>query len=120
MMETIKARLGRCIRQRRDALGLSQEELGACIHKDEQTVYRLEKGRVWVEYATLIALGKAFGTSAERLLAEALGEIPPDPRSSIPGKFAERLSKFDAEDWDLLEPSIRGVEKIHAAKKRGR
>jgi transcriptional regulator with XRE-family HTH domain len=71
--------LGARIRQRREALGLSQTWLGEQIGLSFQQVQKYERGRNRVSASTLVAIAGALSTSSAALLAGLGGddEWPP-------------------------------------------
>jgi transcriptional regulator with XRE-family HTH domain len=66
--------IGRRVRAVRRARGWSQSRLAREVEMTEQTIYRVEAGRVWPDTATLERLAAALGCSPLVLL-------PPSPRS---------------------------------------
>jgi len=70
------SRFGRWVFEKREALGMRQEDLGEKIGKDRQTVYRIEKGGS-TKRATVIKIANALGQSTKTALDIAFG-IPSD------------------------------------------
>lgn len=70
--------LGRAIRARREAAGLSQDQLAEKIgYADNSPVSRLERGQGDFPQLMLIAIATALGTTPTQLWAEAEGIEPP-------------------------------------------
>lgn len=64
--------LGQRIRQKREALGLSQEQLAADANISQPTLFRLEKAKSKVELATLISVANVLQVSLDELLCASL------------------------------------------------
>lgn len=60
--------LGGQIKRRRDALGLSQEELGEKIFVTRQSVSNWENGKTYPDLQSLLRLGDLFGLSLDELI----------------------------------------------------
>ncbi len=59
------------IKQRREELGITQEELGFAINSDQQQIWRYESGKGKPSAEKLIALAKALNTTIDYLLGES-------------------------------------------------
>ena len=68
-MEQIYSQLGRNVRKRRKALGLTQEQLGGKIGKDPREIREIEAGRRNVTIKTLHKLCQALQVTADQLLS---------------------------------------------------
>lgn len=73
------AALGRTIRARRVATGLSQEQLAERAGLHWTYVSQVERGRRNVSVDALRRIGLALGTSGSRLLADAESDEREDP-----------------------------------------
>jgi transcriptional regulator with XRE-family HTH domain len=78
-VERLAAALGRTIRQRRVAAGLSQEQLAERAGLHWTYVSQVERGRRNVSVDALRRIGLALGTPGSRLLAEAEAEDANNP-----------------------------------------
>jgi transcriptional regulator with XRE-family HTH domain len=58
------------MRQRREALGLSQEDVGEALGRDRSTVNRWETGRIVPDARLLPRLALLLGVSTDALLSE--------------------------------------------------
>lgn len=56
------------LKQRRELLGLTQEELGARLSKDQKAVWRWETGRATPNVDTLLELARVLDTTADYLV----------------------------------------------------
>jgi predicted transcriptional regulator len=65
----IKKRFGQGVRDRRRALGISQEELAMRIEADQAYVSRIEAGQMNVTLETVEQIAEALATDAAMLLA---------------------------------------------------
>jgi UDP-N-acetylglucosamine 1-carboxyvinyltransferase len=66
----LKKRLGALVRDRRQLLNLSQEELGLRIGSDQAYVSRIEGGHMNLTIDTIEALAAALDIEASELLVE--------------------------------------------------
>lgn len=75
---SIKQRLGRALKRRRVALGLTQAELGAMVGKHRTNYSNIERGRTDIRFETLVKLCAALNTRTWEVLleAEGLAEAP--------------------------------------------
>lgn len=69
----------------RKARGLSQEELGKSIGKNQDWVYHREKGELRIKPADRLRLAKALGVPEVALLASESGSQLPNMGALIPG-----------------------------------
>ena len=70
----LNARLAAVIRQRRVLLGMTQTALAERVGISFQQIQKYEKGKNQVGFVLLVGLAKAFGSTANELVAAALGE----------------------------------------------
>ncbi len=63
-------RIGAEIRRRRQIAGITQAELGPCIHMERENVSRLERGLHMPRISTLYAVAHALGVSVGALLPD--------------------------------------------------
>jgi len=61
-------KLGEKIKKQRKLSGLTQSQLAAKVDKDQQSIQRLEKGRVNPSYFYLLEICKGLGIKIEELL----------------------------------------------------
>lgn len=103
-----KKSLGAAIRRWREQKGMSQEELAkAAGDLDKQTIYRLEKGRVWPEYESLEKICNVLGVSLE----DEVGVPNPPP----PAKKSAKLELFElvaSLDDKLAATALPGIQAI--------
>lgn len=78
-------KFGQWLVKHRGAKGYSQTELAKIIGKDEQTVYRIEKGQS-TKRKTVIQLAQALDANADEAVAIAFG-LPPESVSARPVEF---------------------------------
>lgn len=63
--------LGSRIHDRREQLGLTQEQLGELIGKDQKQVWRYEAGKQIPSAETLVQLARALETTTDYLVGES-------------------------------------------------
>ncbi len=66
---------GRAVRERRERLGISQEELGFRATLDRTYVSGIERGTRNPTLATMLRLSSALGVRASRLLSTAEADV---------------------------------------------
>lgn len=64
-MGTVKERLGRNVRARREQIGLSQAKLAEAVGKTDTSIGLLERGKVWPEFESLTAIAGALQCSVD-------------------------------------------------------
>ena len=92
---------GRCnlagerIRQRRQSLGLSQEQLAEAIGKSPSAISTIETGKRGASLETLVHIANVLQVSADYLLADQLPHIP--------WEASRRALLFfhNCEEWEL-------------------
>lgn len=99
-------RIGERIKQRREELGLSVEDLGKLIGKNRTTVYRYENGDIEnLPTSVLEPVARALQTTPAHLMGweeEPNGENP-----SIPTQEDEDWTKEEREAIELFKAFIR-------------
>ena len=101
--------IGKRIKQRREELGMTQEELGNLLWLNKSTIQRYEAGKIAkIKLPVIHAMAKQLNVSPEWLILH----------SDEMGSFHERFDLYKdgkAETVDDLEPSavILPTEKIH-------
>ena len=75
------------MRRRRDELGLAQEELGARLGLDRNSVSRLERGSPNISLEKALAIAKALNVS----LSSMLGDQTPSSDDVLTASFGERV-----------------------------
>ncbi len=93
--------IGQRIAQRRKALGLSQEQLGAQLGVSRQAIYKWESDAALTEIEKLVTLSRLFSVSVGWLL----GEETDAPESADVGAPAE-------DEGELTETQLRMVEEL--------
>ena len=63
-------RLGERIRLLRKLKGITQEQLAYSINKDQQSIQRLEKGKVNPTYFYLLQIAEGLGVTLEEFVSE--------------------------------------------------
>lgn len=63
--------LGQRIHDRREQIGLTQEQLGELIGKDQKQIWRYEAGKQTPSAETLVQLARALETSTDYLVGES-------------------------------------------------
>ncbi|MCO6559018.1 MAG: helix-turn-helix transcriptional regulator [Bifidobacterium sp.] len=95
--------LGGQIRDHREALGLSQDDLAGKIFVSRQTVSNWETGRTYPDVQNLLLLGNLFGITLDELVkgdVEKMNEkIERNKRGIIVLSIAEVLLVALAWDW---------------------
>jgi transcriptional regulator with XRE-family HTH domain len=110
-----KHRLGQVIARRRAAQGMAQRHLAAALDKPPATVSAWERGKVYPDLVSLLAVARVLGATISELLAEAGIEAgpPPSPHQKagqeVPDAVAEwsrrRAEHVNATRY-FLEPLI--------------
>jgi transcriptional regulator with XRE-family HTH domain len=117
--------LGQRVKERRTALGFSQEHVAHQAGLSWAAVQRLEAGKIAdPHYSTLSAIAHALGTTVAELVGEAAAVVPLAEASETgqteveerdtPGVALAELSRrteFTAQLADVLEAEIEGVER---------
>jgi len=93
--------IGQRIAQRRKALGLSQEQLGAQLGVSRQAIYKWESDAALPEIEKLVTLSRRFSVSVGWLL----GEETDAPEGSDAGTPAD-------DEGELTEAQLRMVEEL--------
>ena len=91
--------IGQRIAQRRKALGLSQEQLGAQLGVSRQAIYKWESDAALPEIEKLVTLSRQFSVSVGWLL----GEETDAPEGADAGAPAD-------DEGELTEAQLRMVE----------
>jgi transcriptional regulator with XRE-family HTH domain len=119
--EVEAADVGRRVRRRRRALGLSQDELAARAGVSRQAVGALESGKHLPRVDAAVALARALGTSVEDLLAvgppralAVLGGDPPEGRPVRAARVGDHTvvvplpDAADGESWPVPDATVGG------------
>lgn len=69
-MGTVKERLGRNVRARREQIGLSQAKLAEAVGKTDTSIGLLERGKVWPEFESLTAIADTLNCSVDDFFAD--------------------------------------------------
>ena len=93
--------IGQRIAQRRKALGLSQEQLGAQLGVSRQAIYKWESDAALPEIEKLVTLSRQFSVSVGWLL----GEETDAPEGADAGAPAD-------DEGELTEAQLRMVEEL--------
>lgn len=93
--------VGSRIRSRRDALGLTQEELAARAGIHSETLSRVERGRMQPTLTLLLALAEALGATTSVLLGEVPGDLS-SAEEEVLRLFRERSPTSQGLVRDLL------------------
>jgi DNA-binding XRE family transcriptional regulator len=113
------AAVGRRVRRRRRALGLSQDELAARAGVSRQAVGALEGGKHLPRVDAALGLARALGTTVEDLLAvgppralDVLGGTPPEGRAVRAARVADHTvvvplpTVADGESWPVPDAVV--------------
>ncbi len=99
--------VGRRVKERREALGLTQEELAERIDVAPHFISTVERGISFPRYEKMILLINALETSADSLLCDVLDNAS-GPRASI---LSEMLGELPAKEQkrilEVVELMIR-------------
>jgi transcriptional regulator with XRE-family HTH domain len=96
MSEIIERRaFGRYLRERREAAGLTQGDVGAAVGASQPTVSTWERGESWPNGGHARGLSQALGVSLEQLLSEWYGLVD-DVERAIVGSDRITLKEQDA------------------------
>ena len=68
----VKKKIGKCIQERREALGLNQEQLGEAVDLSTQSISFIETGRNAPSMDSFIRIANALHTTADSLLEDVL------------------------------------------------
>jgi putative transcriptional regulator len=121
-------RLGQRVLQRREQLGLSQDDLAKRWHSDRSQVSRLENGRVDPKASDLLLLAAALETTVTELLeedaeaiAERARELVDDPMTvSYFVRLGGGLRRATPKDRDLLERILKNLaDSVDPPEERG-
>lgn len=75
MSEIKSTNVGNRIKERRQALGFTAEQLAGMLHKNKATIYRYENGEIEnLPHSVLIPIAKALNTTVDYLLTETTDE----------------------------------------------
>ena len=107
--------IGRRIRERRRALGLSQSQLARAVGVTFQQVQKYERGANRVSFSRLMDIVAALGCH----LSDLAGGLGHEPSSSVSAGTQRLLAEPGAQDLlqafsDLKNPSLREVLVQHA------
>lgn len=80
MPESLLVVFGRVIRARREAAGLSQEELGAKTELSRNYIGMIERGETNVTLLVIQSLANALGTTMSALIQSVETDISPTSR----------------------------------------
>lgn len=80
MSAALTSSFGRIVRQRREALGLSQEELGAATNLSRNYIGMVERGETNPTLLVVQSLARALGTTMVSLVSELEAEVVTDPQ----------------------------------------
>jgi transcriptional regulator with XRE-family HTH domain len=119
--DTLDISLGRCIRQRRKLIGMTQRELGARSDLTFQQVQKYEKGANRVSFSRLVQLARALQCHPAELVTEAAQTERFD--SAVyrgPSSLLEDGAPQLLEAYAELSPTMRDVLRRIAAALRGR
>lgn len=103
--------IGERIRIRREALHMSQEELGLAIGADKVTIHRYESGKVEMKCRTLQKIAKSLRTTTDALLEDKQEEPQIDTRLLEACKGASGLDSASIEKlcW-MIQMTAAGAE----------
>jgi len=76
MHESLLDLFGRVIRSRREAAGMSQEELGSKTELSRNYIGMIERGETNVTLLVIQSLAAALGTTMASLIQNLEGELP--------------------------------------------
>jgi transcriptional regulator with XRE-family HTH domain len=109
-MTPLDARLGATLRQRRTALGMSQDAVARKLGVTYQQVQKYEAGKSQVAFACLVEYARIFGTTVPELTASVMRDEPPEAnRASLEMmKRYARLSEAQKRGVRLLVQSLAG------------
>ena len=103
------------IKQRREELGLSQEELArAAGYKDRSTIAKIENGTNDVTQTKIAELSKALKISPVDLMGWGEDHSANEPKISMnldlkTMEYIEKIKKLSAEQQKLLDIFIKGL-----------
>lgn len=116
----VEEMVGRRVREHRELLGMTQEELGRRLEPllgkawPRQAVWGAERGQRAFTSAELVALASVLATTPARLISSPPGlqEIEMPSGKTIPAKAVSDLSHRDppsAEVWELADRFVGAV-----------
>ncbi|MFN3352774.1 MAG: helix-turn-helix domain-containing protein [Brevundimonas sp.] len=101
--QALAQRIGAAIRERREALGMSQSDLGRALGITFQQVQKYERGANRVSAPALILIAEALQTRPEMLMdVEPAERTALTPRSPAVVRLAEIADGLGARDQRLL------------------
>ncbi len=103
-VDNIYVRMGRSVKDRRQALSWTQEELGEACGLHASYIGQIERGQKKVSLATLMRLAEALRCSAASLLDE-----PPQTLSSWSAKIDVLLRDKPESQQALLYSTLRHI-----------
>lgn len=111
--------VGRRIKERRDVLGLTQEDLALRIEASRSTLANYELGRREPDLVTLQKLAHALNTSISYLVGETDDPFPPPSIAAAHRQGAEPGSPLDPEAQLIIERAVRrAIEELDERERR--
>ena len=110
----MKLALGRAIRQRRNAAGLTQMQVAEAAGTDQASLSRIERGKEEPPNDKLEQIARALGTRVSTLWAEAEGLAQPMDRATtyetLGVRYVPLISWVEAGAWsEAVDPYARGT-----------
>jgi transcriptional regulator with XRE-family HTH domain len=78
-----KSRAGQRIRELRDALGLTQEQLALATGYERKYVSEVERGVIWPQPYWMISLGEVYGITSDYILRNDFSSLPRELQAAL-------------------------------------
>jgi transcriptional regulator with XRE-family HTH domain len=104
--------LGNRIHDRREQLGLTQEQLGDLIGKDQKQVWRYETGKQIPSAETLVMLARALETSTDYLVGFSDTVKPISSLDELDVVELEILALLRAQNPDQREKLLNAIRAL--------
>lgn len=100
--------VGKNVRERRESLNMTQDDLAKKAKSSLTTINRLEKGKQGPRLETLSDISKALGVS-EDVLFDGLKEVRPESRGDIILEIIRILTPLEYSQLGAVRDSIKVV-----------
>jgi transcriptional regulator with XRE-family HTH domain len=111
MKTTLKKRFGKRIRQLRESMGLTQEQLASKVGMDYKYLGSVERGERNITIDNIQRIAEAFGVETYQLFCFSLEGLKPQ-EEVIEEKIEDILERCDAEKKQLFLRIIAEIAKL--------
>jgi transcriptional regulator with XRE-family HTH domain len=111
-LDDVDVQIGSRIRERRNALGLTQEELGKALRDSlsHQQIQKYEKGENSISCARLVQIAEALGVTAGSLLEGVSAKSGSDGLHEPPAAPFEHETTYDKKALNLAIESLPNAD----------